>query len=142
MTRILVPLEHSAGNPRVLQLAAELATARRASLTLLHVYARLSSMIGIVPGATVEGELTAERASGEELLTGARAVLAGIGFSDVDAVLEEHRSIHDAIVATARRFDMIVMGTHGRRGFDRAVLGSIAERVIRDAPCPVVTVHL
>lgn len=66
----------------------------------------------------------------------------GVGFSDVDAILQQRRSVHDAIVEEARRYDMIVMGTHGRRGFDRAVLGSIAERVIRDAPCPVVTVHL
>jgi nucleotide-binding universal stress UspA family protein len=48
----------------------------------------------------------------------------------------------DAILEKARDFDMVVMGTHGRRGFDRAVLGSVTERVIRSAPCPVVTVHL
>jgi nucleotide-binding universal stress UspA family protein len=36
---------------------------------------------------------------------------------------------------------MIVMGTHGRTGLDRLLLGSVAERVVRHAPCPVVTVH-
>jgi nucleotide-binding universal stress UspA family protein len=142
MTRLLVPLEHSPGNPRVLQLAAMMARALEGSLTLLHVYSPPNSMIGIVPGATVDGELTAEQTGGEVLLAGARAVLSGVGFADVDAILQQCRSVHDAIVEEARRYDMIVMGTHGRRGFDRAVLGSIAERVIRDAPCPVVTVHL
>jgi nucleotide-binding universal stress UspA family protein len=44
-------------------------------------------------------------------------------------------------VATEERADMIVMGTHGRSGLNRALLGSVAERVIRLAPCPVLTVR-
>jgi nucleotide-binding universal stress UspA family protein len=48
------------------------------------------------------------------------------------------------IVETALEFeaDLIVMGTHGRRGLSHALLGSVAERVVRVAPCPVLTVHL
>jgi nucleotide-binding universal stress UspA family protein len=140
--RILVPLEHSPGNARVLQLAAAMASAMQASITLLHVYDPPNAMVGIVPGASVEDELAADRASGEQLVEGARAVLAGVGFPSVDVVLERQPSVASAILGEARRFDMIVMGTHGRRGFDRALLGSIAEHVIRSAPCPVVTVHL
>lgn len=47
------------------------------------------------------------------------------------------------IVAAARAMnaDLIVMGTHGRHGIARAVLGSVAERVTREAPCPVLTTH-
>jgi nucleotide-binding universal stress UspA family protein len=44
-------------------------------------------------------------------------------------------------VAQEERADMIVMGTHGRSGLNRALLGSVAERVIRLAPCPVLTVR-
>jgi nucleotide-binding universal stress UspA family protein len=43
--------------------------------------------------------------------------------------------------ATRERADLLVMGTHGRGGLDRALLGSVADRVIRLAPCPVVTVR-
>lgn len=142
MTRILVPLEHSPGNPRVLQLAAALASALSGSLTLLHVYEPPGAMVGIVPGATVEGEAAADEAAGKELLAGALVVLAGVGFSQGTVLLQRSSSVVDAILEKARDFDMVVMGTHGRRGFDRAVLGSVTERVIRSAPCPVVTVHL
>lgn len=142
MTRLLVPLEHSPGNPRVLQLAASMGKALGGTIRLLHVYSPPNAMVGIVPGATVANETTVEKARGEELLAGALVVLAGVGFADVDVLLDQRPSVVDAIVEEARAYDMIVMGTHGRRGFDRAVLGSIAERVIRSAPCPVVTVHL
>ena len=43
--------------------------------------------------------------------------------------------------AARERADLIVIGTHGRSGLDRALLGSVADRVIRLAPCPVVTVR-
>ena len=43
--------------------------------------------------------------------------------------------------AKARAIDLIVMGTHGRRGFDHLMMGSVAERVVRSAPCPVLTVR-
>jgi nucleotide-binding universal stress UspA family protein len=43
--------------------------------------------------------------------------------------------------ATESKADLIVIGTHGRRGFAHALLGSVAEKVVRSAPCPVLTVH-
>jgi nucleotide-binding universal stress UspA family protein len=51
--------------------------------------------------------------------------------------------VHDTICDTAREeaAEYIVIGTHGRTGLDRLMLGSIAERVVRTAPCPVVTVR-
>jgi nucleotide-binding universal stress UspA family protein len=44
-------------------------------------------------------------------------------------------------LAKTRRADVIVMGTHGRTGFRRAILGSVAARVVALATCPVLTVH-
>jgi nucleotide-binding universal stress UspA family protein len=43
--------------------------------------------------------------------------------------------------ANEARVDLIVIGTHGRSGMSRLLLGSVAERVVRTAPCPVLTVH-
>src|SRR4029077_11737190 len=59
------------------------------------------------------------------------------------AVLETLDAATDAIVKYARAaaIDLIVMGTHGRRGADRLLMGSVAERVVRLAPCPVLTVR-
>jgi nucleotide-binding universal stress UspA family protein len=43
--------------------------------------------------------------------------------------------------AATHRIDLIVCGTHGRHGWDRVIMGSVAERLVRLAPCPVLTVH-
>lgn len=142
MTRILVPLAHAASNARVLELAATMANGIKATITLLHVYEPPNGMIGIVPGATVEGELEAERAVGEQLLASAQSTLKRAGVAQVTSLLEHAPSAHYAIVMHARTYDLIVMGTHGRRGLQHAVLGSVAEQVLRDAPCPVLTIHL
>jgi nucleotide-binding universal stress UspA family protein len=56
-------------------------------------------------------------------------VQVGVPFEEIVSIAEEER------------VDMIVMGTHGRSGLNRALLGSVAERVIRLAPCPVLTVR-
>ena len=53
----------------------------------------------------------------------------GVPFEEIVKIAEEERA------------DMIVMGTHGRGGLNRMLLGSVAERVIRLAPCPVLTVR-
>jgi len=142
MTRILVPLAHAPSNARVLELAAMMANGIQASVTLLHVYDPPNAMVGIVPGATIEGETEAERAVGEVLLANAQNAMRRAGVAQVSSLLERAPSPHDSIVMHARAFDLIIMGTHGRRGFEHAVLGSVAEQVVRDAPCPVVTIHL
>jgi nucleotide-binding universal stress UspA family protein len=61
-------------------------------------------------------------------------------------VLVEHRLVQGGAaeeilqVAQDRKCDLIVMGTHGRRGFGRMLMGSVAEQVVREASCPVLTV--
>ena len=62
---------------------------------------------------------------------------------DADVTLETSDSPADAIVEYAGRIaaDLIVMGTHGRTGLDRLLTGSVAEHVVRMAPCPVLTVR-
>jgi nucleotide-binding universal stress UspA family protein len=59
-----------------------------------------------------------------------------------DALLE-HGAAHDRIVDVAKRIhaDLIVMSTHGRTGLSHAMMGSVAERVVRMAPCPVLIVR-
>ena len=71
----------------------------------------------------------------------AKFVAEETGRATIDTVVRQGY-VADQIVAEARTADadMIVMGTHGRSGFDRLVLGSVTERVLRKAPCPVLTV--
>ena len=49
----------------------------------------------------------------------------------------------DKIVETAKKegVDLIIMGTHGRKGLERAIFGSVCDKVVRNAPCPVVTIN-
>jgi len=141
MRHILVPLAHTASNAGVLELAAAMATGIEAQITLLHVYEPPNSMVGIVPGATVGNELDRDRDAGRTLLVDAAETLARAGISRVSSILTRGAA-EAAILENARDADLIVMGTHGRRGIDRALFGSIAERIIRRAPCPVITIHL
>jgi nucleotide-binding universal stress UspA family protein len=142
--RILVPLDHSPGGDAILDYACAVARGTNASITLLHVHDPPNEMIGMVPGATVEGETIAEHAAGVALLDRAVELLRGHGITPLDRIVERAASPSDAIVSHARRgaYDLVVMGTHGRKGLSRLVIGSVAEHVLRDAPCPVLTVHL
>jgi len=142
LERILVPLDHSPGWTAVIDYARGLAVGAGASLTLLHVYEPPNSMVAMVPGATVDGELVAERAAGLELIAHAVTTLAASNFHRVHTLLERAPEAAAAIVERARDFDLIVMGTHARTGVPRLVMGSVAENVIRTAPCPVLALHL
>lgn len=142
--RILVPLDHSPGLDTILGYACAVARGMNASLTLLHVYEPPNEMVGVVPGATVSGELAADRRAGAALLDQAIETLRGNGVAPVDTILERSSPARQAILDHAQRggFDLIVMGTHGRKGMARLVMGSVAESVLRDATCPVLTIHL
>lgn len=142
--RILVPLDHSPGWESIVDVACALARGVGASVTLLHVYESPNEMIGVVPGATVGGETAAVRDAGKALLDRASERIQSEGITTIDRVLERASPASHTIVghASAGHFDLIVMGTHARKGVARLVLGSTAEKVLRDAPCPVLAVHL
>jgi nucleotide-binding universal stress UspA family protein len=142
--RILVPLDHSPGYEAIVDYACVIARGLGATLTLIHVYTPPNAMVGIVPGASVEGEVAAEVAAGDALLERATERVRAGGITAVDRIIERATPPGPAIVghAKAGKFDLIVMGTHARKGVARLVLGSTAEQVLRDSPCPVLSVHL
>jgi nucleotide-binding universal stress UspA family protein len=141
--KILVPTDFSPPAARALDEAAALARLFGASVTLVHVY-------GLPVPITNDGAAYGQNLI-EALDETARANLAaardelrrhtpGAPPIDVKALLG---FAADEIVAEAQRghFDLIVMGTHGRTGIKHLLLGSVAERVVRTAPVPVLTVH-
>jgi nucleotide-binding universal stress UspA family protein len=80
------------------------------------------------------------REGGEERL---REFVKKHAHDEIQPELMVHQGVAaDSILsfAQARKADVIVMGTHGRRGFDRLVLGSVTDRVMRTAPCPVLAI--
>jgi nucleotide-binding universal stress UspA family protein len=101
----------------------------------------------IEPGASADRipEIEAGAALLRELV--AEEVQNALGTERLSSVLQLRYSVKqgtptEEIVAAARdmKMDALVMGTHGRKGFDRLLVGSVAEKVLRDAPCTVIIV--
>jgi nucleotide-binding universal stress UspA family protein len=140
---ILHPTDFSAASRRAFRNAVELATAQRSALLILHV---LNPTHPVAVGQAFSPPTFAEyqkvvRASAWKQLGRLvrRAEAAGVRATPLLADGAEGQEI--ARVARARRASTIVMGTHGRTGFGKLMLGSVAARVLRVAPCPVLTVR-
>jgi len=131
-TRILVPTDFSASSAAALDYARMLAAQFGASLHLLHVLENGFLLPTVADPQTVEtGTLRQLR----ELLT-----TEDLKRGAVSVVLRSD-AVADEIVTYARSngIDLIVMGTHGRGGLAHLLKGSVAERVVRTAPCMVLT---
>jgi nucleotide-binding universal stress UspA family protein len=140
--RILHPSDFSPASRAALRLAQELARALKGELILCHAYEPLPLAVGeapVPPRILQEMMAGARRDARRALDRLARA--AGKSRLRISTVLAEGPAAR-AIVRAAqkRRAQLIVMGTHGRTGVQRLLLGSVAERVVRTAPCPVLTV--
>lgn len=140
--RLLVPTDFSASSERAWALARRMATQLSAELVLVHVL--------VETPLYSEGPFTMKQA--RDVFDAARkwavktlgewtapAAAAGLSARWVLRTGVPYKEIVGA--AVRERADFIVMGSQGRGGLDRALLGSVADRVIRLAPCPVVTVR-
>jgi nucleotide-binding universal stress UspA family protein len=139
LRRILVPHDFSDTAQHALAYALDLAEKLGARVTIVHAYE-------VVYGFPESVQLTTEMLSAVQ--SAARTALEALVARTqrpgvvVDAVLRQGPAWSEIDeVAKEAHVDLIVMGTHGRRGIARALLGSVAEKVVRTAPCPVLTVH-
>lgn len=139
---ILCPVDFSDPSREALHFAADLASQFGATLTLLNVY----QMPGyaLPEGVVVAGPqvLTEMVDSIERELERWRSAATSRGVKDVrvaTAMGTPHTEINRA--ARQGQHDLVVIGTHGRTGLKHVLLGSVAERVVRTAPCPVLTVR-
>ena len=134
---ILVPIDFSPYAEQALDYAIALAQKLQARVTLLHVIQPplvAGADMGVWPSSTflqdleaaitgdLEGYLARVTAAG---LTGEMVVIHGVPFQQI------------LDTAQARQVDLIILGTHGRTGLAHVLLGSVAEKVARLAPCPV-----
>lgn len=139
--RILHPTDFSAASRPAFARAVDLAKENRAELALVHVLSPIVPLAGdgyISPQAYENLQATVQTQARRQLeaLAG-KAKKAG---ARVTSQLLEGTA-WDAIGRAARRADLIVMGTHGRSGLAKLLMGSVAERVVGTAPCPVMTVR-
>jgi nucleotide-binding universal stress UspA family protein len=139
-TRILCPIDFSESSIRSLGYAVTVARWYDAQLSVLHAVPTFEPMA--VRGDLGEPMQVVTPASRDEVLGELRRTLeradAPVGATCVAAAGDPSTTILDQALST--RADLIVMGTHGRRGFRRLLLGSVAEAVLQQAPCPVLTV--
>jgi nucleotide-binding universal stress UspA family protein len=128
---ILCAIDLSDSSSRVIAYAAAVTSWFDARLTILHVVPTSESVLASLP------------LQPDELIEQMRRLGAGLHVTHADfAYTVEAGDPAVTIIdqAVGRGADLVAIGTHGRRGFDRLLLGSVAERVLRKAPCPILTV--
>ena len=144
ITRILVPVDFSAHSEMALCYATSLATRFGATVELLHVVedpfisGAWSSEIYLPNLPELQDKLIGDA---ERRLADCRATVSEQGIPVVTTVRSGRAAQMIVEYAKALAVDLIVMGTHGRSGLPHLFMGSIAERVVRTAPCPVLTVR-
>jgi len=135
---ILVPIDFSTCSERALDYAFALAERFGATVNLVTAIVSRQPEVSALMSDHVVAGIRRESMAGLEKLVGPRAAIAKVG-----KLIVMPGDARDAILRVADEIeaDMIVIGTHGRRGLSRLVLGSVAEEVVRRAACPVVTVR-
>ena len=140
--RILVPVDGSATSNTGLDEALKLARDGPSRIRLVHIIDDTLAFSS-PDGAGVNYVLDALRKAGRDALEiAANRVRRAKLDAETDLVENLTGRVADAIVEQAKRWraDLIVMGTHGRRGFDRLLIGSNAELVVRHSPVPVLLI--
>lgn len=137
--RLVLPLDFSDCSLDALEFGIQVARCFQASVTLLHVLEWASLRLYFTINELAEGD------AAEKTIASALSQYADLIREQgliVDTVLRGGGGPTDLILETAteQHADLIVMGTHGRRGVKRALMGSVAEGTLRQAPCPVMTV--
>ena len=140
--RILHATDFSRASTPALKGAISMAKANRARLTVVHVMAPPSLALpgeGYVSPALYESLEGSARAAAQKRLNAVLARARAAGVRARGLLLEGVP--HELIARAARKADLLVIGTHGRSGFAKLFLGSVASRLVALAPCPVLTVR-
>ena len=144
-SRILVPVDLMEGSRAIIDYAVQLARPFNASIEIIHAWEPpqyvAPDLLVAAPGWNPQSiEKTALDAARKELET----LIGGFkGTVPITHRLEVGEPAAAVLrVAEVGGFDLIIMGTHGRRGLPRLLLGSVAQKVIARAHCPVLTLHV
>ena len=139
--KILCAVDLSEHSKQVAEYAATLAEKLNASVLVVYTAPSLSQYVGVhVPPNTIENFVG-------EIVTGAEQSMQSFvaeNFKGIDAkgqVLIGYAAEEILNRANEEQADMIIMGTHGRKGIDRILFGSVAEKVVKNARIPVLTIR-
>ena len=140
--RILLPTDFSAYSATATKYACELATKFDAELHVLHTLeVHLSSTPDLVMSLALPTYLQESRKAAEKALAGVPDPQWAAGRKVVHAVIEGSPKVEIVRYARTHEIDVIILATHGRSGLAHVLIGSVAENVVRTAPCPVLTVR-
>ena len=141
--KILVPTDFSIHAEEATHIAVDLSKRYEASIMLVYVYEPVSYALPEGYILYTPPQLERMFAEFDTRLAAAKRAAMSAGAERVETrLLHGFTAAEICELASNGAFDLIVMGTHGRAGFKRLVLGSVAERVVRMAPCPVLTVRI
>lgn len=136
---VLVPSDGSDCAGAALRTGVDVAKAAGAAMHVLSVVNTASLAIDV----RADARTGAEGESANEFVEEASAVAEDAGVESVSGTVESGASVHRTIRSYVEEHDVdvVVLGTHGRTGFERYVLGSVAEKLVRTSPIPVLTVR-
>lgn len=144
-SKILVAVDESDTSRHALKQAIELARKLSATVRMVHVLDM--SWLPIGPEVAIDtGALSAARRGvGERIIAAARDTAKEAGFEAEDVLIETENPMQHVAEAIAREgsrwgADLVVLGTHGRRGFQHLMLGSVAEQMVRRSSGPVLLI--
>ena len=143
--KILCPIDFSDPSHEALKVASELAQKFSAELTVIHVVPDIPRATAAVPAAqATEAYVQYQReleSESKKLLADSVRKFAASGLA-VREIIETGDAAHVvAKIAGEEDADLVVMSTHGRTGWRRFVFGSVAERIVRYAQCPVLVIQ-
>jgi universal stress protein A len=147
ISKILVPIDFADSSGEIVDAAVTLARTFNARLDFFHVWeppAMLPMQLLVVPNGDQPPMAATDvaRSMASAKLDELRGLARTAGVGDVQCHVGVGSPAHDIVdLAQKGNFDLIVMGTHGRTGLHHMLLGSVAEKVVRQAPCPVLTVR-
>ena len=141
--RILHPTDFSRASSAAYKRAVDMAKGNRAELLLVHVLTPAVPIVadGYVSPQVYEDMAHATRAYGQKHLDTLVRKAKQAGARVKGLLLEGVPHERIAQAARSRKADLVVIGTHGRTGFAKLFLGSVASRVLTVSPCPVLTVR-
>lgn len=143
MRRILFASDFSKASAKAFATAVTLAKANRATVTILHVIVPFMPFTSedAIRGDTLEQISIETRRWSQRQLAKLTAKAKKAGIRAVGLIVEGDPAGQIVRAARSKRADLVVVGTHGRTGLTKFFVGSVAQRVVATAPCPVVVVR-
>jgi len=141
--KILVPVDGSQYSMEALDIAYDYAKTKGANIFLINVVPYIEALDLEISASEREKVNQSMEKRADYVVQQACGILAGKDVIATCRHIVKSTSVPDAIIdyAEKEKIDLIIIGTHGRSGFEHIIFGSTAEKVVRKAPCPVLSVR-